>query len=46
MLRTQGLGWKKIARQLGCGVSTVLRVAQEGLQRVRQSPRETPRHLP
>lgn len=32
MLRTQGLGWKKIARQLGCGVSTVLRVAEEGSQ--------------
>jgi DNA invertase Pin-like site-specific DNA recombinase len=32
-LRSQGLGWKKIARQLGCGVSTVLRVAQEGSQR-------------
>jgi DNA invertase Pin-like site-specific DNA recombinase len=29
-LRTQGLGWKKIARALGCGVSTVLRAAQEG----------------
>ncbi len=29
-LRAQGLGWKKIARQLGCGVSTVLRVAQDG----------------
>ena len=27
-LRVQGLGWKKIARQLGCGISTVLRVAQ------------------
>jgi DNA invertase Pin-like site-specific DNA recombinase len=30
VLRTQGLGWKKIARQLGCGVSTVLRIAEEG----------------
>jgi DNA invertase Pin-like site-specific DNA recombinase len=29
-LRTQGTGWKKIARELNCGVSTVLRVAQEG----------------
>jgi DNA invertase Pin-like site-specific DNA recombinase len=29
-LRAQGLGWKKIARQLGCGVSTVLRTAGEG----------------
>jgi len=29
-LRTQGLGWKRIARELGCGVSTVLRAAEEG----------------
>jgi len=29
-LRSQGFGWKKIAREMGCGVSTVLRVAQEG----------------
>jgi len=28
-LRAQGLGWKKIARELGVGVSTVLRAAQE-----------------
>jgi DNA invertase Pin-like site-specific DNA recombinase len=28
-LRTQGLGWKKISRELGIGVSTVLRIAQE-----------------
>ena len=28
-LRSQGLGWKKIARQMGIGVSTVLRVARE-----------------
>ena len=28
-LRSQGCGWKKIARQLGIGVSTVLRAAQE-----------------
>jgi DNA invertase Pin-like site-specific DNA recombinase len=27
-LRFQGFGWKKIARELGCGVSTVLRVGQ------------------
>jgi len=31
-LRAQGLGWKKIARELNCGVSTVLRVAQESQQ--------------
>jgi len=29
-LRSQGFGWKKIAREMGCGVSTVLRAAQEG----------------
>ncbi|MBZ5701015.1 MAG: recombinase family protein [Acidobacteriia bacterium] len=29
-LRAQGLGWKKIAREIGIGVSTVLRVAREG----------------
>ena len=29
-LRAQGRGWKKIARELGIGVSTVLRIAQEG----------------
>jgi DNA invertase Pin-like site-specific DNA recombinase len=29
-LRAQGLGWKKIARELGVGVSTVLRAAGEG----------------
>jgi DNA invertase Pin-like site-specific DNA recombinase len=28
-LRGQGLGWKKIVRKMGCGVSTVLRVAHE-----------------
>jgi DNA invertase Pin-like site-specific DNA recombinase len=32
-LRAQGLGWKKIAKSLGCGVSTVLRVAEEAPQR-------------
>src|SRR5690242_11363669 len=29
ILRTKGLGWKTIAREMGIGVSTVLRVAQE-----------------
>jgi len=29
-LRAQGLGWKKISRELGVGLSTLLRVAQEG----------------
>jgi DNA invertase Pin-like site-specific DNA recombinase len=28
-LREQGLGWKKISRELGVGVSTVLRIAHE-----------------
>lgn len=28
-LRARGLGWKRISRELGCGVSTVLRAAQE-----------------
>jgi hypothetical protein len=28
-LRAQGLGWKKISRELGVGVSTVLRITQE-----------------
>jgi DNA invertase Pin-like site-specific DNA recombinase len=29
-LRTQGWGWKKIAREMGCGISTVLRVGRVG----------------
>ena len=29
VLRTQGFGWKKIAREMGIGVSTVLRAAPE-----------------
>ena len=29
-LRAQGLGWKVIAKQLGHGVGTVMRMAQEG----------------
>jgi DNA invertase Pin-like site-specific DNA recombinase len=28
-LRARGLGWKKISRELGVGVGTVLRIAQE-----------------
>jgi DNA invertase Pin-like site-specific DNA recombinase len=31
-LRAQGLGWIKIARQLGIGVSTAIRIAQEASQ--------------
>lgn len=45
-LRAQGLGWKKIARQLGCGVSTVLRIAQEASQRGSTNPLETTRPTP
>ena len=40
-LRAQGLGWKKIARELGIGVSTVLRAAQDDRGGVRQSPSES-----
>jgi DNA invertase Pin-like site-specific DNA recombinase len=32
-LRSRGFGWKRIAREMGCGVSTVLRVSQEGCKR-------------
>jgi DNA invertase Pin-like site-specific DNA recombinase len=45
-LRAQGLGWKKIARQLGCGVSTVLRIAQEGSQRGSTIPLKAARPTP
>jgi DNA invertase Pin-like site-specific DNA recombinase len=31
-LRSEGRGWKAIARELDCGVGTVLRVAREGSQ--------------
>jgi DNA invertase Pin-like site-specific DNA recombinase len=40
-LRAQGIGWKKIARELGIGVSTVLRAAQDDGKVVRQSPSES-----
>jgi len=32
-LRARGFGWKRISRELGCGVSTVLRFAQEARPR-------------
>ena len=35
-LRAAGLGWKAIARELGCGVGTVLRVAQDASKRARE----------
>jgi DNA invertase Pin-like site-specific DNA recombinase len=44
VLREQGLGWKRIAKQLGCGVSTVLRVAQE--QRGSRNPQSARRPSP
>ena len=37
-LRASGLGWKKISRELGVGVGTVLRVAQEAAQRDSKNP--------
>jgi len=45
-LRAQGLGWKKISRQLGCGVSTVLRIAQEAQQGGSKNPGKTHRTTP
>jgi DNA invertase Pin-like site-specific DNA recombinase len=45
-LRAQGAGWKRIAKQLGCGVSTVLRVAQEGPLRGSVIPLKTARRSP
>lgn len=32
-LRAQGLGWKKISREMGIGVSTVLRIVEEAKER-------------
>jgi DNA invertase Pin-like site-specific DNA recombinase len=29
-LRRKGLGWKKISKELGVGIGTVLRIAQNG----------------
>lgn len=37
-LRATGMGWKKIAGELGVGVGTVLRVAQEASQRGSKNP--------
>lgn len=39
-LRGQGWGWKKIARELDCGISTVLRVGQDGQKRGSVIPSE------
>lgn len=44
--RAQGFGWKRIAREMGVGVSTVLRVAQEGSQRGSIIALETTRPTP
>jgi DNA invertase Pin-like site-specific DNA recombinase len=41
VLREQGLGWKKVAKLLSCGVSTVLRAAQEGPPRGSTIPGKT-----
>jgi hypothetical protein len=38
-LRAQGLGWKKISRELGVGVGTVLRIAQEGGKSGSENPK-------
>jgi DNA invertase Pin-like site-specific DNA recombinase len=38
-LRAQGLGWKKISRELGVGVGTVLRVAREARKSGSENPR-------
>ena len=38
-LRACGCGWRTIAGKMGCGVSTVLRVAQNASQRDSENPR-------
>jgi DNA invertase Pin-like site-specific DNA recombinase len=38
-LRAQGLGWKKISRELGVGVSTVLRIAHEARKSGSENPK-------
>jgi DNA invertase Pin-like site-specific DNA recombinase len=40
-LRAQGLGWKKISRELGVGVSTVLRIAHEARESGSETIRRT-----
>jgi DNA invertase Pin-like site-specific DNA recombinase len=40
-LRAQGLGWIKISREMGVGVGTVLRVAQEARQGHSTNPKES-----
>jgi DNA invertase Pin-like site-specific DNA recombinase len=42
-LRARGLGWKKIAREMGIGVSTVLRAAEEDSRRGSTNPLKTTR---
>jgi DNA invertase Pin-like site-specific DNA recombinase len=37
-LRAQGLGWKKISRELGRGVGTVLRIAHEAPEAGSKNP--------
>jgi hypothetical protein len=38
-LRSQGHGWKKISRELGVGVSTVLRIAHEARETGSENPK-------
>jgi DNA invertase Pin-like site-specific DNA recombinase len=38
-LRNSGLGWKKISKELGVGVGTVLRIAQEASEGGSKNPR-------
>jgi DNA invertase Pin-like site-specific DNA recombinase len=45
-LREQRLGWKKIATELGVGVGTVRRIAQEALEDGSKTPDPTFRTLP
>ena len=40
-LRAQGFGWKKISRELGVGVGTVLRIAQETRKSGSENLRQT-----
>ena len=40
-MRAQGLGWKKIAREMSCGVSTVLRVGRAEEKRGSVMPAES-----
>jgi DNA invertase Pin-like site-specific DNA recombinase len=45
-LRAQGHGWKKISRELGVGVSTVLRIAHEAPESGSENPLTKPFRTP